>query len=983
MQSERRVRALLVGRLCEPDIDLEALRGTADDHGSRIEPLAAGSGAFRIIQPAVGSPTDQAIKSTLLALALRREHPRVALSIATGLAGDGEITPLGGVVDHAVLTLLEAQAGEIWLDKPTTSLVEGLFELAVTGERCLLIRRLDDSTTRTLLGKPSPWVGRRRELDNLLATFDECVDSSVARAVLVTAAPGMGKSRLASEVLRALAARGDDVEILRGQAEAHGAGSPFVMIGPAIRRSAGIRDGESLDERRHKLRARLRRSVPEAALDHVTGFLGELVGVPFPDDHDSALRTSRSDPMLLGAQMRTAFRDWLAAECASRPMLIVLEDLHWGDQPSVSFLDAALRDLHDRPIMVLALARPEVHAVFPALWQGRLLDEVRLHALPPKACAMIVRDALGDDIPEADVASMVARSEGNPFYLEEVVRAVADGAVEQLPASVLGMVQARLLAVDPEARRVLRAASVFGEVFWLGGVQHVFGGADSAFGIEEWLGELVRLEIVHPQVESRLPGQREYRFRHALLREAAHEMLVEDDRASGHRAAGEWLVASGESDAVTLASHFQCGEDPERAVHWLVRAAEQALEASDLASALEYAEHAVAAGATGIALGELRGVQAVATFWLARYRDSARHGEEAIGLLDEGSTGWFRAIASAMVARARLGDHAQFDRLFERAEHAPGRGAAQLRCLCRGAFVLVFKGSLARAEPIVRRIEALVANGDPDPLAVAQLFEIRSVHASSIGEFRQGYEEAIRAIEAYERAGDPNNACMAQISAAYNLLLLGDFEGGESLARASLAEGTRLGAAQAVILAKFGLATRMVLAGINDDDVLATFTNVLALVRGHPRMEGWTLGVLAELELRIGHPARSAEHAALAIERLDQMAGLQPWAMACHARALLGLASVREALELARQAIASRKRTGVCIWGDELLALALAEALEAAGDPVAARNTIRDAREHLLRRAASLDGTRWRESFLALPDRARILALAAAWDAPR
>src|SRR5262249_44745523 len=160
-------------------------------------------------------------------------------------------------------------------------------------------------------------------------------------------------------------------ELLVGRGDSIGAGSPFGILGPAIRRLAGIIDGESLAVRRQKLRARLGRHLPGEQIGRVAEFVGELVGVPFPDERSPALRAARSDPKLMGDAMRAAWEDWLAAECAVKPVLLVLEDLHWGDLPSVKLVDGALRNLADRPFMVLALARPDVHLQFPQLWAER------------------------------------------------------------------------------------------------------------------------------------------------------------------------------------------------------------------------------------------------------------------------------------------------------------------------------------------------------------------------------------------------------------------------------------------------------------------------------------------------------------------------------------------------------------------------------------------------------------------------------------
>ena len=103
------------------------------------------------------------------------------------------------------------------------------------------------------------------------------------------------------------------------------------------------------------------------------------------------LRAARRDPTLMGDQMRRAWEDWLAAECGAQPVVLVLEDLHWGDLPTVRFVDAALRNLRDQPLFVLALARPEVHEHFPRLWAERDVSEIRLGELGRKAAERLVR----------------------------------------------------------------------------------------------------------------------------------------------------------------------------------------------------------------------------------------------------------------------------------------------------------------------------------------------------------------------------------------------------------------------------------------------------------------------------------------------------------------------------------------------------------------------------------------------------------------
>src|SRR5262249_28741771 len=278
-------------------------------------------------------------------------------------------------------------------------------------------------------------------------------------------------------------------------------------LGQALRRALGLGEGLSIESRRRILRERAAQGEPRPAeAARVAAFLGELLGTPFPDDVQ--LRAARRDPMLLGDQMRRAFEDLLRAECTQRPLVLVLEDLHWGDLPTVKFVDAALRHLETRPFLVLGLGRPEVHQTFPGLWSGRSVEEVHLGRLPRKAGESLVRGVLGSAVSSEAVTSLVERADGNALFLEELIRAVADGQNAASPETVLPIARARGEALEGEGRRVLRAASVFGQTFREEGVSPLLGGL-RAHG---WIRNLIDQEVIAPA------GDAGFRFRHALVR---------------------------------------------------------------------------------------------------------------------------------------------------------------------------------------------------------------------------------------------------------------------------------------------------------------------------------------------------------------------------------------------------------------------------------------------------------------------------------
>src|SRR5262249_23266017 len=144
----------------------------------------------------------------------------------------------------------------------------------------------------------------------------------------------------------------EPIQVWTARGDPMRAGAPFAIVGDMVRQQAGIADGEPAPARRERIAARVARSVEATSRARVAEFRGELVGAPFPDEDSVQLRAARRDPMLMGDQLRRAWVDLVDAECQRMPLVLVLEDLHWGDQPSVEHVDAALRLLADRPLMV-------------------------------------------------------------------------------------------------------------------------------------------------------------------------------------------------------------------------------------------------------------------------------------------------------------------------------------------------------------------------------------------------------------------------------------------------------------------------------------------------------------------------------------------------------------------------------------------------------------------------------------------------------
>jgi tetratricopeptide (TPR) repeat protein len=967
---------------------LRELAETAKRYGGRVDVLADGS----LVVPlaSAGAATDQAAQAARCALAMRALLGDVPIALVAGRAVVSGRSPMGEVIDRGA-RLLSRAGGAIYVDEVTAGLLGARFELRTEKGALVLAGERDTGgeTARTLLGKPTPFVGRDRELSVLLGLFEECVSEPVARAGLITAPAGVGKSRLRYEFLSALRARGEPVEIWLGLGDPLSAGSPFGMIAQPVRRAAGILDGEPLHIRQQKLRARVGRAVFGKDLARVTEFLGELIGAPFSDDQSIELRAARHDPMLMGDQMRRAFEDWIGAECQAQPVVLVLEDLHWGDLPSVRFIDAALRNLHGSPLFVLAAARPEVYDLFPKLWMERNLQEIRLGELTKRGSERLVREVLGARATDETVSLLVRRAAGNAFYLEELIRAVAEGRDTELPETVLAMVQARLDGLESEARRVLRAASVFGQAFWRGGVMALLGGEQRTLARGDWLSILSDCEMITSRGAGKFPGEEEFIFRHALVREAAYAMLTEQDRALGHQLAGAWLEEAGERDPVVLAEHFERGGEPGSAERWYRRAAEQALEGNDLVAAQERATRGIACGAVGESLGALNLIAAEALRYRGEYFEAASSALDALSWLPHAGELWHTAVGEAALACARLGKPERImplvGALLAIKVSADTSDAHAIAC-AQTAGVLLFTGHPDLAGALFEHIDAIErAARRPDPAVLAWISRARATRLLFAGDPSAFLRLMEQTAALFEQAGDLRSACTQRVNVGYAYMQVGAYREAEGALREAIIAAERMGLAMATASAKHNLGLAVARQGRVAEGVEVERQALAAsITQGDRRLEGGSRTYLAAMLALSGDLEEAVVEARTAAEVSRASPPARAYALATLAHvsflrgeAAEGAARAAEAMELLES------MGGEMEEGESLVRLVHAEALDASGDREAAGWAIGAARSRLLERAQRISDPAWRESFLrSVPENMRTLALAREWTGP-
>ncbi|MFT3769807.1 MAG: AAA family ATPase [Minicystis sp.] len=925
--------------------------------------------------------------------------PGAPMALATGRGEIARHLPVGEAIERAAQMLARRREAlgalpegapppaAIAVDEVTAALLGPRFDV-VPDEDGLTLRgqRADGTAARTLLGQATPMVGRDWELGSIETLFRECVEEPLSRAVLVTGPAGMGKSRLAHEAVRALRRQHPRLDVWSACGDPLRSGSALGLLGQVVRSACGVIEGEPIEARRQRLMEGVARAVPADQAARVADFLGEIADAPASGEIGVALRAARQDARIMSREVAAAWEALVHGASAAGPLLIVIEDLHWGDAASVRLIDAALASLPRRPFLVLALARPEVHEVLPRLWEGRLLQEIRLKRLSRRASEDLVRAVLAGAASPALAARLAAQADGNAFYLEELIRAVAEGSGGgdvPLPATVLAMVQARLQGLDPDTRRVLRAASIFGEVFWPGGVSALLGGSVPRAGSVDAL-VAQELAVVHPT--SRFPGERELAFRHALLREGAYAMLTEGDRVLGHRLAGEWLEQHGEADPMVLARHFELAGEGARAGELYLAAAWNTLRGGDPALAVERAERAHAAGLpAGERVAYLRALSQ-AYGWNDEWELAANVTEELLPLVAPGTEAWMDALAMKQMAASILG---RPDALVETlgavmaAEPAPGAVTAQAQALAIGVLVLCLAAQYPMAAGALARLEAVVAaTGADTPVARGWVWLARTFLAAwGEGDPWSALDHARAARERFAEARDAPHAGLALAFVAMAEWSLGLYEDAERDLRTLPVHG-----ADNLLTA---VATIYLSALLTD---LGRADEARALLRdrieaGRARATGrsdlreaeqrWLLGVAHQ---HAGDLDAADSELAAALDPLLVTPSRWQLAAANLASVRLLRGRVDEALDLARGAMAAFVAQGGFGLRGALVRLVHAEVLEAAGDRDAAHAALREARAELLARAARIPDPEVRAAFLTrVPENTRTLALARAW----
>ena len=909
--------------------------------------------------------TEMSARAARYALFIRERFPGAQIAVATGRRRSG--TTATGAFDHAAKLVTAAPPGAVLIDDASAALLAARHDIERVAVGALLLGEADVAG-RQVRGVVTPFVGRGKELRLLRGAWDGCVEDRAPTAVLVAGAPGTGKSRLMSELVGQLEREG--AVVWRGYGDPLAASAPFGPVAQILRRALGLHDARTIPMRHETIEHRVRQVVSGEAVTRIVTAVAELL--------DPTATDEPVDPVARGDQIRRAVEDWIAAEAQRAPLALVIDDAHWIDPGTVALIDGVLRNVAG-PVFVLAGGRPEVRERFPRLWSDRGLTAIELTPLAPLAAAQLAKAVLGENATPQVVASLADKSGGNPFFLEELARVRGAEDEEDWPDTVLATVEARLARLDGDARRLLRAASVVGPVFWPGAVIHLVGGAPFASQVSSRLDGLVEREFILPTDGSRFPGERQFAFRHGLIRDAAYGTLPDDDRKLAHRLAADWLDRAGEAPAV-IAQHLERAGEPATAVPYFVRAVEASLIGDDVAGALALCERGVAAGAGASELGAIRALEAEASWWRGEHARAIGAGTEALELLGARSARWYAVLGVTARAAGALGSSVDLDHLTKlllAAAPAPEARSAAVTAASQLAALYVAAGDAARLRKLLGFVQGNAATLTPGDPAWGWVETLRYQHAMRDGDLGRATRAVDKAIAAYAHAGDLRNVCLQRMNHGVCLTQLGQFEAAVDALRLALAQAERLGASYTAARVRQHLGHVLVLLGKNDEAAnLLTAARLAFAQQGDQRAEAATCSYLAEA--RAGKPV---EAEALLRGALALVENVPPIRAALHAqlaRLLVARGAVDEALALTRPAQELIETGGPVEEREALVRLAHVEALVAAGANEEAGAVAWVAHERLKTRAARLGDPAWTESFLRrVPANAETVSLAA------
>lgn len=978
---ERRIVALLLGE----DVRDEALLAKAvEEQGGLFSPLL-GNRAVGVFG-AERWDGDEAVRAASAALRCRSAAGRLA--VASGRAEGGENFISGAAMDRAQ-EACDARLDGIAVDRDTADLLSDRFRMRECRSDLFELVAERRGTERPRAGSVRTF-GREFDLAQIQLAIQLVPQQRRAMVVFVTGPPGAGKSQILREARVMLEAAGEGTVLRATGRSLQREVSLSFMRSALLRRATAL--SEETDVEAHAPPEERRQAVFELARDALgdeararecSVFLGELLGLEMLEE--PSLQAARADPLLMADRLRLALHDFVGGLLGQGPLALLLEDLHFADEGSLAFIDELLRD-GARPLLVLCTMRPEFEESHADLFGGHRLHVVRLplRGLARGAVAELASAVAGAAVSAELVDALLARTEGNPLFVSQIVATLRDAnqldrshATLPLPLSVEAAVQSRLDHLPAKEKDACRRAAVLGRPFTAAELT-ALGTADAGPVLES----LARREFFGTSGSSTSPV---YGFRSPVVLDVAYGMLDATLCAALHSRAADYLARSAPEDSGStaarvapeeIARHLELGDRPDEAVRWYATAALEAVARADSATVLRASERALVGELAGAMRFDLHMARADALRFAGRRSEQEAEINRALWLA-ENEHQRARALVEHVAWLVRMGRSSE---AVEVAGDAVASADASedrvLTALARGrrAEALIAAGSLEEALAGLDAAEAELEGSSPHLAGMLAGWRARlAVGRGDVGEARAAYAAA---ADLLGRAGDIRRAAVAELNVADAYNRIGDYQAAlDALSRALEAVrrvGHRPGEAYALLNVGYARAqlgdetgafealdTAQALGQEQGDARLLLFVSIyrsLALLRDDPA------GARVEALLAATQAAESGQTALAAM------------ALSAAARAALRYGDAEAALEHSTRALALRDELGGLEENEADVFVTHARALRANGQPLEARDVLARGRRRIEELAAHIADPEWRERYLnGLPEHRELM----------
>jgi len=723
--------------------------------------------------------------------------------LLSAMGTQGEFTAMGDTVNTASRLVHSANGGDVLISHNTYQLVRGVFDvqkqtpLMVKGKteplqtyviqhlrpRAFRIRR------RGIEGVTTRMVGRKTEFQTIQSALEQCVTSGHVTVVVVKGEAGLGKSRLIYEFEAWLDSHPTEFCLFKGRADEETMSLPYSLLRDVFCERFQIRDSDTQAEARGKL-MRGMAAMAEAGSEERAALIGQLLGFDFSES--MFVRGIRKDARQIRDRSFNSIAQFFSELALDSPVVLLLDDIQWADNGSLDLIEYLAKLETNLPVFILCAARPSLDETHPN-WGSNfpLCTIITIRGLGLDASRELVGEILQNvsDLPHDLVETVAKNAEGNPFYLEELIKVlIEDGVIVKgedawqivphqvtklrVPATLTGVLQARLDRLPSTESEVLERAAVIGRTFWDTAVAAIHGSEPAHVltrgeDVHSALSALRNKELVFSHEPSAFASAEEFIFKHTILREVTYERVLKAKRKLYHRMAADWLIQqSGERIDEYLgliAQHYELAGDTVHAVEFLERAADKSMRLSAYREALSASERALAilasSGDQNPAMrARLLLTIGVAHLWLTDHATATARFEECIALSRTIHDHGLESRALAQLGRIGS-EQGKFDQA-EKHLQASLTIAQELKDIDVIAYTLAhlgyishYQGRYADAQRYGEEsYEFAKQAGD----AIAQAFSLNMLAMISVNnrQFERAHDYHLQAIEICRNAGD-------------------------------------------------------------------------------------------------------------------------------------------------------------------------------------------------------------------------------------